>query len=298
MKHLPDFEYYKVDDLSSYQAIVNKQPDDITIVAGGTDLLIKLKSKSISPNVIVDISDMVPLREIVDERYTINIGAAATHTEIASNSITQRHVPFLAKAALSVGSTQIRNSGTIGGNIANACPAGDTLGPLVALDASIEVAQECNNYSLLTHKITEIFTGPYQTILKPSDLITKIVIEKIPNGTGTSFIKVGRRNALSIARLSIAVLINVDNDGIIDYARIAPGAVLTYSQRITRAEDFLIGKKVNGSNLFQQAGEITSDEVLKITGHRDSTPYKHPVLKNIVARGLLEAYERCTEQCN
>lgn len=295
MKYLPDFQFYKVNNLSAYKTLLNQCSEEVTIVSGGTDLVVKLKSRNESLSIIVDISDIAVLRGIEEDNDYIIIGSATTHTDIATNNLIIKYFPFLAEAARSVGSLQIRNSGTIGGNIANCCPAGDTLGPLIALDAEIVVAKKNNGFNEDSYRINEIFEGSYKTKLQPGDLITKIVLKKLPAGTGTSFLKVGRRNALSISRLSVAVLLTLDSEKYIKDVRIAPGAVLSYPKRIAKTEEYLMGKQVTSSYIFETAGQITAEEVLHITGVRDSTPYKNPVLNNLTFRGLSIAHERCNE---
>jgi CO/xanthine dehydrogenase FAD-binding subunit len=263
--------------------------DETRILAGGTDLLISLKKGEITPKYVVDITRIKELSTIRDEQNRISIGATATHTEVSESALVLKEVPFLAEAAVSIGSAQIRNSGTIGGNIINASPAGDTIPPLVALDATLRImSHKGERYTLLT----EIFPGPYKTTLSSDEFLADITFTKLPPRAGTFFLKLGRRRALAISRVSIAVVLVAGEDGRIQEARICPGAVLPAASRIVKAEEALLGA-YPGAEVFQEAGRIVAGEMMARSGRRSSTPYKELVVKNLVQRALSIAAGRC-----
>jgi CO/xanthine dehydrogenase FAD-binding subunit len=288
MKFLPPFEYISPGNVEELLSVLSQWGAEARILAGGTDLLVNLKKGEKAPKLLVDITRIRELNQIRDEGRYISIGATVTHAQLTGSGLIQREVPFLSEAARAIGSTQIRNVGTIGGNIANASPAADTLPPLVALNAEGLIFKSGEEQHI---SLAKLFVGPYKTILASGDMIAGVRFSKIPPWTGTSFLKLGRRKAMTIARISIAVALTVGEDERIQEARICPGAVMPFPARIIQAEDFLRGKFPKG-DIFQRAGRIVASEMLRISGPRDSTPYKEPVLSILVQRALSAANER------
>lgn len=289
MKYLPKFEYILPSNLEELCKFLQYQGDDAHILAGGTDLLLNLEKGDRVPKFVVDISRIPKLLTLRDEGSHICIGATVTHTDLAESKLIREEVPFLSEAAESVGSVQIRNTGTIGGNIVNASPAADTIPPLIALDAeALIISHEGERHISLS----SLFSGPYKTILSPHEFLAGVRFAKLPSGAGTYFLKLGRRRALSISRISIAVVMVFRRDGCIEDARICPGAVMPVPSRMVRAEQTLIGFYPH-PDLFEEAGKRVAQEIVEITGRRPSTAYKEPVVKNLVQRALATASKRC-----
>lgn len=291
MKYLPKFEYIVPNTVAELSIFLDQYGDESRILAGGTDLLISLKKGEWAPRYLVDITRIDELHKIRENQNRISIGATVTHTQVSEDERIQREVPFLAEAAASVGSFQIRNSGTIGGNIVNASPAADTLPPLAALNATIGILSRKGERQVA---LAHLFSAPYQTALSSKEVLADVTIEKIPAGAGTCFLKLGRRRALVISRISIAVALVLRGDGRIEEARICPGSVMPWPLRIGRAEEFLVGSEP-GSLAFQEAGKIVAEEMVRISGVRRSTAYKEPVTENLVQRALSIALQRCSK---
>jgi CO/xanthine dehydrogenase FAD-binding subunit len=189
---------------------------------------------------------------------------------------------LLASAAANIGSPQIRNRGTIGGNIMNAATCADTVPPLAALGATVTLQSSAGVRSV---GLDQFFVKPYQTVARPDEVLTSIRFRKIAGGMRSAFIKLGRRNALAISRLSVAAMLRCDDDGRVVEARIVPGAALPVWKRVTEAENLLIGEKPS-MRLFAAAGLKTSEVMIGHTGRRWSTEYKEPVLAVLVKRAL------------
>jgi CO/xanthine dehydrogenase FAD-binding subunit len=289
MKYLPKFEYIAPGSVNELCKFLLHHADETRILAGGTDLLISLKKGEGTPEYVVDITRIKELSTIRDEQNRISIGATATHTEVSESALVLKEVPFLAEAAVSIGSAQIRNSGTIGGNVINASPAADTIPPLVALDATVRIMSDKGERHA---PLTEIFPGAYKTTLSSDEFLADITFTKLPPRAGTCFLKLGRRKALAISRISIAVILVAGGDERIQEARICPGAVLPAASRIVKAEEALLGA-YPGTKIFQEAGRIVAGEMVARSGRRYSTPYKEPVVNNLVQRALSIAAGRC-----
>jgi len=292
MKYLPEFEYLVPGSVTELCSLLNLHGSEACILAGGTDLLVRLKREEISPKYVLDIGRINELSAVCDEGNHIFIGATATHSQVAESPLIKREAALLSEAASSVGSVQIRNSGTIGGNIANASPAGDTLPTLVTLEAEAQVVRQGGERSV---PLFALFSGPYQTTLAPDEFLAGVRFPKLTSKSGTCFLKLGRRRALAVSRITVAVILALDGKGLIQKARICPGAVLPSPCRIGQAEESLLGFSPD-KGLFKKAGQWVAREVVRVTGRRASTPYKEPVLINLVERALTLASERCLKR--
>jgi xanthine dehydrogenase FAD-binding subunit len=257
----------------------------VHILAGGTDFLVNLyKESSRLPDFdhLLDISSIPELKIINLINNFIEIGPLVTHSRLINEPLIKKKFPVLVEAAYAIGSTQIRNRGTIGGNIVNASPAADLLPPLIALRAEVELASRKGKRIL---PLEEFLAGPYKTTLQANELLTKIIIPLLDDHYYTDFQKIGRRKALSIARLSLALVTKIDKEGIFQDTRVAPGSATPYPQSLPETE-----KAINGQSIFhidlEEIGKITGKEMVSITGERWSTPYKKPTIAVLIRRAL------------
>jgi xanthine dehydrogenase FAD-binding subunit len=289
MKFLPPFEYLVPESLREACSLLGRYGSEACVLAGGTDLLINLKRGEMVRRYVLDVGRIGEMSGIRDEGSHIFIGATTTHTMVAESELIRRESPLLSEAASSVGSVQIRNSGTIGGNIINGSPAADTLPPLIALSAEALVASSTGERSA---PVQGLLLGPYRTGLAGDELLVGVRFAKPPHGSGTSFLKLGRRRALSVSRMTVAAVLVLDREGVIEKARICPGAVMPIPSRAVRAEEGLLGL-CPGPEVFRKAGEEVAEEMVRVTGIRPSTPYKEPVLMGLVQRALTAAAGRC-----
>jgi len=205
-----------------------------------------------------------------------------THSRLIDEPLIKNNFPVLVIAAYTIGSTQIRNRGTIGGNIVNASPAADLLPPLIALKAEVVLTSKKSERILSLEKF---LTGPYKTKLQANELLTKIKIPLLGNNYYTDFQKIGRRKALSIARLSLTLVTKIDKEGIFLDTRVVPGSATPYPQSLPVTEEAINGKSIFDIDL-EEIGKITSNEMVSITGGRWSTPYKKPTIAVLIKRAL------------
>ena len=255
------------------------------IVAGGTDLLVDIHKKSPRLpqfNVVINICQVSELKFITQFNNFVEIGSLVTHADLINEPLVKNNIPILFSAAQLIGSVQIRNRGTIGGNIVNASPAADLLPPLIALKAEIELVSKKEKRILSVEKF---LTGPYKTKLKHNEILTKIKIPILGSGYYADFQKIGRRKALSIARLSLAVITKIDEGNIFQDTRVVPGSATPYPQSLPETERGINGQSIFDINL-EKIGKLISQEMVSITGERWSTPYKKPVIATLIKRGL------------
>ncbi|HHY38926.1 MAG TPA: xanthine dehydrogenase family protein subunit M [Clostridia bacterium] len=285
------FEYLRASGVDEACKTLAAYSGTCAVIAGGTDLLVALRSRSKRVEHVEKVLDISKIRDldfIEDRGNEVAIGPLASHAALAESRVTRKYAPILAEAAKTVGSPQIRARGTVGGNIANASPAADTIPPLLTLDASINVRSTSGERLL---PLAEVFAAPYRTTLRPDEIITEIVFPKPAGRYGHSFIKLGRRKALSISRMNVAALIGTDDEGTMKDVRIAVGSVMPVPSRVSAVEDLLKGQKLT-DDLAREAGELMSSEMIRRSGIRWSTEYKAPVIKVLTRRAIVQAAKR------
>jgi CO/xanthine dehydrogenase FAD-binding subunit len=283
---IPPFDYKTPNTIQEAIDLLWKAGGKAKIIAGGTDLVIGLRNGDHTPHFIIDITRVEALRKIGEENGTISIGAAVTHSEIASSSLARKYGKVLSDAAAEVGSPQIRNLGTIGGNIVNASPAADTIPPLMVLNAVARVMSKEGEKQV---PISQLFKGPYQTNLKPHELLTQITFQKLPSGMRSSFIRLARRESMATARMSVAVVLQIEKNRIKDI-RIAVGSVTPIPQRMSEAEVFLKGKSPDEEAL-KRASLKVSETMIHRSGVRPSTSSQQPVVESLFIRAMKKALE-------
>ena len=285
---IPSFDYKAPGTIQEACDLLWKAKGEAKIIAGGTDLMIGLRNEDQNPQLIVDISRIGELRKIEEKNGTISIGAAVTHSEISSSLLIKKYAKVLSDAASEIGSPQIRNLGTIGGNIVNASPAADTLPPLMVLNA---IGMVVSNEGERQVPIYQLFRGPYETSLKPHELLVRVAFQRLSSDMRSSFVRLARRDAMAIARMSVAIVLEMEKrKKRIEDIRIAAGSVTPTPQRFSEAEDFLRGKSPDGGTL-QRASLKISEAMINQTGIRPSTSYKRPVIEALFIRGMRKALE-------
>ncbi len=258
------------------------------IIAGGTDLVIGLRNGDHAPPFIIDITRIEELRKIEEINGSVFIGAATTHSEIVSSSLVKKYGRVLSDAASEIGSPQIRNVATIGGNIVNASPSADTLPPLMVLNAMGKIMSKEGERQV---PLSQLFKGPYQTSLKPHELLVQIIFPKLSPDGRSSFVRLARRDAMAIARMNVAIVLQTEKRGHrIEDICISVGSVTPTPQRMSEAEAFLRGKSPD-EEVLQKASLKISETMIRESGVRPSTSYKKPVVEALFKRAMRKALE-------
>jgi len=285
---IPSFDYKSPRTVQEACDLLWKADGKAKLIAGGTDLVIGLRNGDQNPQLLIDVTRIEELRKIKEKNGTISIGAAVTHSEIASSPLIKKCAKVLSDAASEIGSPQIRNLGTIGGNIVNASPAADTLPPLMVLNAVGKVVSKDGEKRV---PLDQLFKGPYETSLKPHELLVQVTFQKLSSGVKSSFIRLARRDAMAIARMSVAIVLEMEKrKKRIKEIRIGAGSVTPTPQRFSVAEGFLSGKSPDEETLRKTSLKI-SEIMINRTGIRASTPYKRPVIEALFMRGMRQALE-------
>jgi CO/xanthine dehydrogenase FAD-binding subunit len=276
------FNYVRAHSITQAVELLNELGFTSQLLAGGTDLMIYLRQKASWFDRLVDISQIPELKIIEQEDSQIKVGSGVTFTQAAQNDLLRYAVPLLVEACLSVGSLQIRNLGTLGGNVVNAAACADSLPPLVCLGAMAHLRSANGERRL---PVSEFVTGPNRTDLQAGELLTHFTFEIPPAGVRSTFVKLGRRNAQSISRLSMATMGRTNAQGIVDYVRLTPGAATPRLMRFEPVKQLLVGQKPTEA-LLVEAGRAVAEVMVETTGPRWSTMYKELAIQALAERTL------------
>lgn len=284
MYRLPSFEYHRVKTIEEALELLSKL-DSVKVIAGGTDLLLDMKTGRYRPRYIVDINGITELRYVLDTGEALKIGALTTIQEILDSPIVESKTPLLKEVAKDFAYWQIRNVATIGGNICNASPAADMAIPLLIYDSILRVR---SIYGERLVPITEFFKGPRQVDLSKEELLVEVIIPyKELGNAGFAYRKIGRRRGHDISVVGTAVAIMI-YEGMIQEARIALNSVAPKPVRAYNVEAFVMGKRPT-VELFKEASEYVTKDISPISDLRAPSHYRLYMSKLLIRELLLEA---------
>ncbi len=274
--------YYTPRSLEEALELLAKYNSQARLIAGGTDLMIEIERGLRSPQVLIDISRLPQLDKVtLDEKQWLHLGPLVTHNQVVSSSLCLNRAFPLAKACWEVGAPQIRNRGTIAGNLVTASPANDTITPLMALDAAVTLQ---NIHSSRTLPLKDFFLGVRKTILDPDEMIVDISFPALVSHQIGTFLKLGLRRAQAISVVNVAVVVSMLADTVTQ-ARIALGSVAPTIIRATNAERFLTGKILT-REVMARAGALAAHTVTPISDVRGSAQYRRYMTETLTRHAL------------
>jgi len=287
MKRTEPFDFYQPTTLQEASRLLREKGPGGRFLAGGTDLVIAMKEKGLLPNYIVDLKRLPGIsgiRENLDG--SISLGALTTMYEMETSPLIKKKFHFLAQSAAEVGSIQIRNRATIGGNMCNATPSADTAPALIALGARAKISGAAGERSI---SLEEFFNGPGQTVLSPDEILTEIFIPRTPSGLVGEYIKFSPREMMDLAYVGVAVAYDFEpQKRTCAGVRIVLGAVAPTPIRAKRAEATVEGQVLNES-LAENAGNIAAEEAKPISDVRSTADYRRAMVAAMTKRALLNA---------
>lgn len=284
---LPEIEYVRVSELDEALRLLSRK-EDVKVLAGGTDLVVDMKIGRYRPKTVIDISGIKNLRYIVDEGDKVRIGALTRMQDIVESPVIREKLPVLAEAVSMLGSWQIRNMATVGGNLCNASPAADSAPPLLVHEARIKLASIEGTREI---PITEFFVGPRKTAMYKTELLQEVIVPYDADfAKSYSYVKLGRRNAFTLSVVAVATVLKV-RDGVFEDVRIALNAVAPTPVRARSVESFLKGREV-GSEAIEKASELVLNDISPISDVRASAEYRKHASKILVKDTLLKALEK------
>jgi carbon-monoxide dehydrogenase medium subunit len=284
MKRPEPFEMYQPTTLQEASRLVKDKGAGGRFLAGGTDLVIAIKEKGLIPRYVVDLKKVPGLSGIRENADgSITIGALTTMRAIETNSLLNKKYPFLCQSAAEVGSIQIRNRATVGGNMANATPSADVAPSLIALNAA---AKTVDSRAARIVPLEEFFRGPGQSVMSPEEILTEITIPKTGPRLVGEYIKFSPRDMMDLAYVGVAVAYNLDTK--CSGVRIVLGAVAPTPIRAKNAEALLEGQVLN-EELATKVGDEAARESKPITDVRSSADYRRAMVGIMTKRALLNA---------
>ncbi len=279
-----EFEYFEPHSVNRALFLINKFGKQSVVLAGGTDLLVKMKKGEIEPRFVVNIMRIKRLNNIKEEKG-LTIGATTPLCTIEKSKKLEKYYA-LYEGVKALGKVQVRNMGTIGGNICNASPAADIAPPLLVLSAQLKISNYRGSRNI---PLNQFFKSPGQTVLSPYELLTEIHLPSVPRKAGSSFLKISRVSA-DLSKLNAAAFLERDGQKC-KSCKIALGAVGPTPLRVKRAEDVLNGEKIN-AELMERAAQVVSEEIKPITDVRSTSGYRRTVSKVLTEEVLKIAWKR------
>ena len=286
MKRPEPFEMYQPTTLQEASRLLTDKGAGGRFLAGGTDLVIAIKEKGLLPKYVVDLKKVPGLSGIRENADgSITIGALTTMRAIETNPLLNKKYPFLCQSAAEVGSIQIRNRATVGGNMANATPSADVAPTLIVLNATAKIVDYGKERIV---PLEEFFRGPGQSIMSPEEILTEITIPKTSPQLVGEYIKFSPREMMDLAYVGVAVAYNIAADKRCVDVRIVLGAVAPTPLRARSAEALLEGQILT-EELAAKVGAAAAQESKPISDVRSSADYRRAMVGTMTKRALLNA---------
>ena len=286
MKRTEPFDFYQPSTLAEASRLLKDNGPGGRFLAGGTDLVIAMKEKGLLPKYIVDLKHVPGLSGIRENGDgTLTIGALTTMYAVETSPVITKKYPFVAQSAAEVGSIQIRNRATVGGNMANATPSADVAPSLIALNATAKIVSAGGGRSV---PLEQFFRGPGQTVMNPDEILTEITIPKTGPQLVGEYIKFSPRDMMDLAYIGVAVAYHLGSDRKCSGVRIVLGAVAPTPIRARNSEALLEGKILT-EELAAQVGDEAARESKPISDVRSSADYRRAMVGVMTKRAILNA---------
>lgn len=283
-------DYFEPKTVSEAVSLLAKYGAEAKVIAGGTDMLVDMKYKE-EPGCLVNIKKIPGLGAIRENGGSLRIGALTTIRDLETSTVVREKLPVLWESSHQFASLQIRNTATIGGNICRASPSGETLAPLLVLEAAGKCAFTDGEK---TQPFTSFFQGPGKSVLGSTGLLTEINVPYPAAGSKGVYLKHAVRGAMDIAMVGVAVLITPDaaKNNMQD-VRIGLGAVAPTPARAPKTEALLRGKPLSAA-LLKEAAAMAASESSPITDQRSSAENRRWIVEALTRRGLQETWKAAT----
>jgi carbon-monoxide dehydrogenase medium subunit len=283
-------DYFEPKSLNEALSVLAKHGAEAKVIAGGTDVMVDIKFKE-EPGGLVNIKKIPGLSGIQENGAGLRIGPLTTIRELETNALVRQKVPVLWEASHQFASLQVRNTATIGGNICRASPSGETLAPLLVLDAKAKLAFADGEKTV---PFTSFFQGPGKSSAGSNGILTEIDVPYPPAGSQSVYLKHAVRGAMDIAMVGVAVLITPDaGKNNIQDVRIGLGAVAPTPMRATKTEALLRGKPLTAT-LLKEAAALAASESSPISDQRSSAEYRRWIVEALTRRGLEQTWKAAT----
>lgn len=289
--YVPDIEVHQATTLEEAVAALRRHAPDARLLAGGTDLLVDLKTGRVRAGHLISINRLAALRGITEEDGALRIGALTVISQLSRSPIVRERFAPLLDATREMAAPQIRNVATVGGNIASAVPCADLPPILIAMNASVRLWSPTGQRDV---PLQEFFVGPRCTVLQAGEVLTTIFVPGLPPQFGAAYARFALRDGNAIAVASIAASLLLDRDHTVRAARIVLGAVAPVPRLVEAATAELRGRPAN-DDAFKRAAEISRQAAEPISDVRGSADFRRELVAVLTRRALTDAYRRAME---
>ena len=279
----PKFDYLEAGSVEEACSLLSQYGDKVRLLAGGTDLLVAMRWRKINVQYVINTKTIPDLDYIRYDGEALRIGALATLDDIESSPIIRDKFPVIVNSAHLVGTPQIRNVATIGGNLCNAAPSADMAPSLIGLGARVKL-KGTKGERVVT--LEEFFTGPGETVLQLGEMLIEIQVPNAPPHTRSIYLKLPARTAIGLAVVGVAATVTLDPKGdSISEARIVLGAVAPTPIRTRQAESILKGKTVS-NELIEKSAQVAAEEAKPISDVRGSAGYRREMVRVLTKEAI------------
>jgi CO/xanthine dehydrogenase FAD-binding subunit len=285
-RRLPRFEYVQPSSIDEALSLLARHQGEARLLAGGTDLLPKMKRREIkAPKYVIDLKGIPDLDHIdSDDEKGLSLGALTTIHAIETSPVIQQRFNIFAQATSTMAAPQVRNRATLAGNICNAVPSADSVPPLLALEARLKLMSQKGERILA---LEDFFTGPNETVLTGVELLAEIQIPPVPSNSRGIYLKLSPKRSMDLATVGVAALV-INEDGYCKDIRVALGAVAPTPIRAKKAEGILRRQRFSGE-LIERTAQTAAEESQPIDDHRASADYRREMVETLVRRAITQA---------
>lgn len=281
---LPKFEYFAPKTMEEACSLLAKYKGEARVLAGGTDLLVQMKNREVTPRYLINIKNIPDLDYIrYDDKEGLRIGALTPIEALKTSTLIRRRFSILSQAAAVLGTVQIRNRGTIAGNLCNASPAAETAPALITLAAKARIAGVAGERAVA---LEDFFVGPGQTVLQAGEILTEIQVPNLPPRSGGAYLKHSIKR-MDIAIVGVGVVITLNGE-VCNDIKIALGAVASTPIRAKKAEEIIRGQGLD-SELMERAAQIASEESRPIDDIHSYAQYRKQMVKVLAKEAMKQA---------
>jgi carbon-monoxide dehydrogenase medium subunit len=292
---IPNFNYLAPATLKEALTMRISHGAKSSIMAGGTDLLIKMAHRNHRPEYIIGLNNVANIDYVrYNDKGDLSIGPMTKLSTIMDHPEVVKHFSALSHSSGVTATVQIRNMSTLIGNIVNASPSADNATPLLVLDAHIVIMHEGGERTVPLH---EFFLGFGNSVMKPNELIKEMILPLPEKNSGSSYQKISTRSKVDIAGVCVSAFLTLNDEGVITIARIALGSVAPKPIRITQAEQMLVGQKPS-TELFKKAAAMSKEEAKPISDMRASADYRKAMVEVLTIRALEASLLIATNKSN
>ncbi|HIE51295.1 MAG TPA: xanthine dehydrogenase family protein subunit M [Armatimonadetes bacterium] len=288
------FEYFAPTSIEEVIRLLQEHGKEAKVLAGGTDLLVFMRDGRVKPRWVIDLTRVEGWAYLTEtEEGGVRIGAMTTLREIEISPLLQARYTALVQGAREVGSVQIRNRATLGGNLCTSSPAADTPPSLLTFDATVRLRGPAGERLVA---LSEFFTGPGENVLQPAEVLVEVLLPPLPPRTGSHYLKLSTRRALDLAFVGVAARVTLAEEGeTLAEVRLGLGAVAPTPRRVEAVEELLRGQPLTEETLAR-AAKVAQAAVQPITDVRASAEYRRAMVGVLTKRALQRAYAAAQNQ--